>query len=244
MTNDQSLPSEDRVIMVSGANRGIGKAITERLYQDGYCLSLGVRRPEALSNVTATMQPERISTHQWEASDAAASSRWVEDTASRFGRIDGLINNAGVLHEFSVENEDERLLDEMWEVNVKAPLRLIRAALPWLKRSGAGRVVNLLSLSSRRVHTTDVAGYAMTKYAAHALTHAIRYAGWEHGVRATGIMPGWVATDMALSGGAPMRVDEMIQPESIAQLVSTVLALPNTASVVEIPINCVLEPTV
>jgi NAD(P)-dependent dehydrogenase (short-subunit alcohol dehydrogenase family) len=148
-----------------------------------------------------------------------------------------------VAHSFRVDDPDEAKLDEMWEVNVKAPLRLIRAALPHLQQSGSGRVVNVVSLSGKRLKSAEIGGYAMTKYAAAALTHAVRYAGWEHGIRATSICPGLVATDMTADVTAVPR-EAMIQPAAIAQLVATVLTLPNTASVAEIPVNCVLEPTV
>lgn len=128
----------------------------------------------------------------------------------------------------------------MWEVNVKAPLRLTRAAFPYLKHSGAGRVVNIVSLSGRRVKSAEITGYAMTKYALDALTHGIRYSGWEYGIRTTAICPGFVATDMTAGVEAVPR-EHMIQPDAIAKLVAMVLALPNSASVIEVPINCVLE---
>jgi NAD(P)-dependent dehydrogenase (short-subunit alcohol dehydrogenase family) len=80
----------------------------------------------------------------------------------------------------------------------------------------------------------------MTKYALDAFTHGVRYAGWEHGIRATAICPGFVATDMTTDVQVVPR-EQMIRPEVVAKLVATVLALPNSASVTELPINCVLE---
>jgi NAD(P)-dependent dehydrogenase (short-subunit alcohol dehydrogenase family) len=231
---------DHRVVMISGANRGIGRAIAERLAQAGYRLSLGARRPETLDACAPTMDRERILCQRYEARDRDLARRWVAGTVARFGRIDALVNNAAVFHRFRVQNGEEALLDEMWEINVKGPLRLLQAAFPHLSRSGRGRVVNLVSLSGKRLKSDTAAGYAMTKHALTAFTHGIRFSGWEHGIRATAICPGFVNTHMAggVSGIAP---EEMTQPESVAELVETVLALPNTASVVEIPINCVLE---
>jgi NADP-dependent 3-hydroxy acid dehydrogenase YdfG len=186
------------------------------------------------------MDKSRALSCAYDARDAKSANDWVEATHERFGRIDGVVNNAGVAYSFAVENEDESKLDEMWEVNAKAPLRLIRIAFPYLKQSGAGRVINLVSLSGKRVKSAGVMGYAMTKYAAAALSHGVRYAGWEHGVRATAICPGFVATDMTSNVDAVPR-EQMIQPDVIARLVATVLALPNSASVSQVPINCVLE---
>lgn len=228
------------VVLVSGANRGIGQAITRRLYRAGYRLSLGVRRPDSLADTLSGMDPERVAVSRYEATEREAASRWVAGTMDRFRRIDALVNNAGVFHRYRVEDGDEALLDEMWQVNVKGPLRLFQAAFPHLKVHGRGRVVNIVSLSGRRLKSPTAAGYAMTKHALSAFTHAVRYSGWEAGIRATAICPGYVATDMArgVSGMAPAQ---MTSPEDVAELVATVLALPNNASVVEVPVNCVLE---
>jgi NADP-dependent 3-hydroxy acid dehydrogenase YdfG len=229
--------------MISGANRGIGLAIAERLYGDGYTLSLGARRLESLARFLAGVEPGRTLAHVYEAGGKRSAAEWVGATAERFGRIDAVVNNAGIGHDFTIEDEDESLLDAMWEVNAKGPLRVIRAAFPHLKASGAGRIVNIASLSGKRVAGQALTGYAMSKYATMALTHGVRYSGWKHGIRATAICPGFVATDMSADVTSIAQA-EMIQPESIAALVATVLSLPNTASVTEIPVNCRLEHSV
>jgi NADP-dependent 3-hydroxy acid dehydrogenase YdfG len=146
-----------------------------------------------------------------------------------------LVNNAGVARLSAVEDESEDTLDEMWLVNVKAPLRVIRAALPHLKKSGMGRVVNIASLSGKRVKNAN-AGYAMTKFALMALTHSVRRLGWERGIRATAICPSFVATDMTADVQEVDRAD-MIPPEDIAELVACVLSLPNNAAIAELLVN-------
>ena len=80
----------------------------------------------------------------------------------------------------------------------------------------------------------------MSKFATMALSHAVRHGGWEHGIRSTAICPGYVATDMTADVTA-LPAEKMIQPGAIAALVATVLSLPNSASVAEIPVNCRLE---
>ena len=237
------LSPKERVILISGANRGIGRAIAERLYKDGYSLSLGARRPQSLKTLTGKMAARRVFTYAYDANKPRSAAAWVAATARRFARLDGLVNNAGIGMDFTVEDEDESVLDEMWTVNTKGPLRLIRAAFPLLKESGSGRVVNIVSLSGKRVAGEALTGYAMSKFATMALTHAVRYIGWEHGIRATAICPGYVATDMTADVTA-LPPEKMIQPGAIAALVSTVLSLPNSASVAEIPVNCRLEHSV
>jgi NADP-dependent 3-hydroxy acid dehydrogenase YdfG len=233
------LEADDRVVMVSGANRGIGRAIAECLAAKGYLLSLGARRPDSL----AGLEGERVVAHGYDAVHLASAEDWVADTLARFGRIDGLVNNAGILLDARLEDGDEAAFDRLWQVNVKGPLRLTRLAMPHLKASGAGRVVNVVSLSGKRTKG-DNAGYAMSKFAAMALTHATRRAGWEQGVRACALCPSFVATDMTTWARDTVPGHEMIQPADLAELVATVIALPNTASVAELLVNCRFEDMV
>ena len=231
------LPPDGRVIMISGANRGIGLAIARRLHSDGYRLSLGARRPEALAEAVAELANEQVLQCRFDARDAGSAAAWVDATASRFGRLDGLINNAGVLHLHALDDYDESRFDEAWEVNVKAPYRLTAAALPHLRRAGTGRIINISSRSGLR-YVAGSADYCISKFANVALTHAARIEAWDDGVRATAICPGPTATDMAghLDPGA-----DLTQPETIAAIASLVLSLPNNASVPIIPVCCDTE---
>ena len=227
----------DRVALISGANRGIGAAIAAHLAGAGWRLSLGVRKPERFA---APPGGAATLVCRYDAEDTASEAAWVEATVGRFGRIDAVVANAGVMIPKTVIEAEDEDLDLLFQVNVRSPLRLVRAAWPWLTRSGHGRVVTLVSLSGKRVKSARSGLYAASKFAALAVTHAIRHEGWDRGVRATAICPGFVATDMAtaLSDRAP---EDMTQPKDVARLVAMVLDLPNTASVAEIPINSTLE---
>ncbi|MGE0722943.1 MAG: SDR family NAD(P)-dependent oxidoreductase [Alphaproteobacteria bacterium] len=226
---------DGRVAMVSGANRGIGNAIARRLAREGYRLSLGVRRPESVVGLAGA----DIQAFAYEAADPAAGERWVAATLARFGRIDVLVNNAGIHRAITIAEGPESELDELLEINVKAPFRLIRAAWPHLRAGGRGRVVNVASLSGKRVGNLAV-GYQMSKFAVVALAHAVRRAGWEDGVRAVALCPGYVDTDMAGGPTAPPR-ETMTDPDELAELVATVIGLSNTASVAELLVNCRYE---
>ena len=230
------LAPEGRVILVSGANRGIGRAIAEALYDAGYSLSLGARDPATLDPMTGAWDRKRLLTARYDAEDQATHRQWVADTAARFGRVDGLVNNAGTVTRVTVEDEKDEALDRMWAVNVKAPLSMIRTALPHLRRCGAGRIVNVASIAGKAVYNNNV-GYAMTKFAAVALSHATRRAGWEDGVRCTAVCPGFVATDMT-ADVTSFPQEDMMDPNDIAEVVLTVLALSNKASIAELVVNC------
>ena len=226
--------------MISGANRGIGRAIARRLHADGYRVSLGGRSVDALREAMDGLDDDRVDCHHFDATDRSTGDAWVDATVERFGSLDVLVNNAGVVDTADLADLSEEALDWMWDVNVKAPLRLIQAALPHLRRSGSGRVVNVASLSGIRVKGTFAPGYAMTKHAVIALTEATKNAGWDDGIRATAVCPGFVATDMTSDFGEDPAT--MIDPSDLAAMVATTVALPNTASVAQLTVACRLEP--
>ena len=231
-----------RVAMVSGASRGIGKAIALDLAGRGYRLSLGIRTPGAAGDTFAGTETIAF---PYEASSRESAQAWVDATKAAFGRIDVLVNAAGVSAHVGLDpaEGDEDALERLLEINVKGPWRLIQAALPSLRQSGSGRVVNLSSLSGKRVLGANV-GYQMSKHAVIALTHAVRRAGWDDGVRATSVCPGFVATDMTTKHHDTVRPEEMTQPEDLARLVGTTIDLPNTAGVSELLVNWRYEHTV
>jgi len=230
------LSAEGRVVLVSGANRGIGLTVAQHLYDAGYTLSLGARDPASLVAVTKEWNTARVLTAVYDAEDQTSHQRWIAATAERFSRIDGLVNNAGVALDVSVEDDADDELDKLWAINVKAPLSMIRKAMAHLRRSGSGRVINLASIAGKAVFGAGV-GYSMSKFALVALSHATRHAGWDDGVRCTAVCPGYVATDMT-ADVKTLAQEQMIHPSDIAELVVTVMGLSNNASVAELIVNC------
>jgi NAD(P)-dependent dehydrogenase (short-subunit alcohol dehydrogenase family) len=186
-----------------------------------------------------------VLTARFEATGKATHRAWIDATIERFGRIDGLVNNAGMGGRITIEDGkegDDDAIDQVWQVNVKAPLSMVRLCLPHLRASGAGRIINVASLSGKRVRNDNVA-YNMSKFAVMALAHSARRLGWEDGVRATALCPSFVRTDMTRDIGK-VDASEMIDPDDLAELAATVLALPNTASIAELLVNCRLEDMV
>lgn len=224
-----------RVAMVSGATRGIGRAVTERLLAAGYTVSAGVRDPSRLP------AHERLTGHAFDAASPGSADAWVAATLARHGRIDALVNAAGINPRGTLLDPDESAFDAMWTVNAKGPMRVIRAAWPHLVAAGEGRVVNISSLSGKRVRNDNL-GYAMSKFAVMALTQEVRRQGWDHGIRATAVCPGFVDTDMT-SHVTKVSRESMSRPEDIAALIEAVLRLPNTATVAELLVNCRHEDT-
>jgi len=231
----------NRVVLVSGANRGIGRAIAICLHKKGYTVSAGARDVDALTESLGHLDNERLLLARYDAADRQTQTNWVSKTQERFGRIDALVNNAGTGNTFRIDSGDESELDELWAINVKGPLFLTRACLPLLKEAGQGRIVNIGSLSGKRVRN-DNAAYNLSKFAVMALTHGTRRLGWEYGVRATALCPSFVDTDLT-AGVTKITREEMIDPTDLAEMAAMVIALPNTAAVAELLVNCRLEDT-
>lgn len=228
------LDPKGRVAMISGASRGIGRAIAERLLASGFFVSAGVRGRHTLP------EHERLFVHRYSAESESDPGDWVAATVARFGRVDALVNSAGINPKAKLDDADETAIEAMWQVNVKGPLRMIRAALPHLRAAGEGRVINLASLSGKRIVNENV-GYGMSKFALIALTQSLRREEWANGIRATALCPGTVNTDMTLGMTTSPR-DVLTQPEDLAVLAETLILLPNTATIGELLINWRLEP--
>jgi NAD(P)-dependent dehydrogenase (short-subunit alcohol dehydrogenase family) len=230
------MPTTCRVAMISGASRGIGAAIATRLLGAGWAVSLGVRTPGApdLPN------HDNALVCRFDALDPSSEREWMEATIARFGRLDGLVHNAGMMTPKSVLDADDADFDLIFNVNVKSPMRLSQLAWPHLEKAQAGRVVTIASLSGKRVKSAGSGLYAMSKFAAVALGHGLRQCGKDSGVRSTIICPSFVATDM---GNALAKQDstELTQPGDIAKIVHMVLELPKTASIAEIPVHFSVE---
>jgi NAD(P)-dependent dehydrogenase (short-subunit alcohol dehydrogenase family) len=141
----------------------------------------------------------------------------------------------GLLYEAGQEPE----IEQLWQVNVLGPWRLVRAAWPQLAAHGAGRIVVLVSMSGKR-SKGRLAGYTASKFALMGLCQTMRNEGWEQGIRVTAVCPSWVNTDMA-AGVSSLPKTEMSQPGDLAALTSQLLALPNSCVPFELAVNCTLE---
>lgn len=226
------------VALISGASRGIGNHVAAELLRQGWSVSLGMRKP--LMPDWAAGHEDRVQLAAYDAGDVDGEQRWVHHALDRFGRIDALVANAGIMIPKTVIEADDDDIEAMMSVNVKAPRRLAKAAWEALCATGRGRVIILASLSGKRVKSAAAGSYSLSKFAAVALAHAIRQTGFDKGVRATAVCPGFVATDMA-AALTDRASDQLTQTDDLARIIAMLLSLPNEASVAEFAVNCQLE---
>ena len=180
------------VVIVTGASSGIGAAIARRLGRPGMTLVLAARRAEELAAVarevranggTAVPVPTDIT-------DPAAADALVERALAQTGRIDGLVNNAGIGGIASVRADDADV-DRMIDVNLRAPIRLMRAVVPIMAGFRSGSIVNIGSVAGE----VGISGtYTATKFALRGMTDSVRRELAGTGIGVTLIEPGYIAT--------------------------------------------------
>ncbi len=231
-------------IIITGASRGIGRSIAERMVREGHKVSLGLRNKSLITgsildpNVTKSSD---LIINNYDANNPEDATTWVENTYKEFSGINTLIHCAGIFKKTRLNfNEDEKEdIDKLWKINVIGPWLLTRAAWKYLCKSKSSRIIVLVSMSGKR-SKGNLAGYTATKFALMGLCKTIRNEGWDKGVRITTICPSWVNTDMA-KDVKRIKKEDMTQPEDIALIVSNLLKLPNSCIPYDIPINCNLE---
>ncbi len=225
-----------KVMLLTGGSRGIGRAISIEAVKRGWFVSMGVRQPSALSDKreVASGDAEVVGYDASEGHEAG----WVEGVVARRGRIDAVVACAGIFDPESIVTRDDARVVDLFEVNFHAPRRLAAAAWDALVSSGNGRVIIMGSLSGKRVKSARMGLYSTSKFAAVGLAHALRHEGWDHGIRATAICPGLVATDMGVAAGSPLPPETFTQPEDVARLTLDTIEQPPTLSQAEITLNC------
>ena len=179
-----------RVALITGCSTGIGRDLAGRMSVAGYTVVATARRLESLDGVDAAMKLPLDVTSEDSAQDA------VGCVLARFGRIDVLVNNAGLSVQAAVEELQDDALRAMLDVNVLGAMRMLRAVAPILRRQGSGAIVNISSLVGRMAVPVN-GGYSATKFAIEALSDAARQELAPFGVRVIVVEPGSIATGFA-----------------------------------------------
>ena len=213
-----------RAALVTGGSGGIGLAIARALGHDGYGITLSARRQEKLEQAAQRLRDEGLDIHSV-AGDMTDEQdiKWVvAEHRERFGRLDVLINNAGIGIGAAVEDTETKKLDLQLDVNLRAVYLVARESIPMLREAGAEHgkalMVNTASIAGKRGQG-GLAAYSATKFGVVGLSQGLHQELSGDGIQVTALCPGFVATPMTdwIEGEVPK--DKMIQPEDIAESV-------------------------
>ncbi|MEH2047112.1 MAG: SDR family oxidoreductase [Nostoc sp.] len=196
MTTNENTGKEQKVVLITGASSGIGEATARLLARKGIHVILGARRTERLETLVATIRSEGGSAEYQtlDVTDRANFQAFVEFALSKFGRIDAIVNNAGVMPLSKLEALKVDEWDWMIDVNIRGVLNGIAAGLPLMKRQGFGQFVNLSSIGGHAVWPT-CAVYSATKFAVLAISEGLRQENTD--IRVTVISPGVTESELA-----------------------------------------------
>jgi NAD(P)-dependent dehydrogenase (short-subunit alcohol dehydrogenase family) len=219
-----------RAALVTGGSSGIGLAIARMLRDEGFELTLVSRQPERVEAAAADLGAAAVAANMAEADDCA---RVVTEHRDRFGRLDVLVNSAGVGIGGRVEDLPAKHLDLQLGVNLRGLFLVTQAAIPILRES-RGWIINLASIAGT-LPTPGLAAYGATKAAVIALTRSLNEELDADGVRAIAVCPGFVDTPMAQWSG--IEPSEMIRPEDCAEVVRMCLRLSPTARIPQVVIE-------
>ena len=227
---------EGKAALITGASRGIGRAVAQQLAAAGVGLGLASRSGDDLGLDGVVARPCDVR-------NPADLEAIVGETVDRFGRLDILVANAGVgAYGPFLELAPEHL-EEMIDVNVKGTLYAVRAALPHLVESGEADLVTIASEAGRRGLPLE-AVYCASKFAQVGFTRAMDHELRERGVRCTNICPGGVATEFAMGRGRTPEMPElagMMSGEDVAEVVLFALTRPRTHRILETAFRPVTE---
>lgn len=229
---------EGKVALITGASRGIGAAVAQRLAALDVRLGLASRSGDDLGIPDVVARPCDVR-------DPGQVDDAVEAVVARHGRLDILVANAGVGAYGPFLDLSPDFLEEMIDVNVKGTLYAVRAALPHLVRSGEGDVVTVASEAGRRGLPYE-AVYCASKFAQVGFTRALDHELREQGVRCTNVCPGGVATDFALEPGRGRTADVlpgMMSADDVADVIIFVLTRPRSHRILETAFRPMTEPS-
>lgn len=221
----------DQVAIITGASRGIGRAIAQAYAAEGACLRLVATRTDKLTEVAASLQlgADRLMTLAVDVRDRQTSLAAVAQVEQRFGRVDVLVNNARVYRTKPFLDHSDQDFQDMLDVNLFGVLHFMQACLPGMQSRRQGRIVNIASTAGKW-GSRNQSAYNVSKHAVGRLTRCVALEASSHGVTVNAICPGFVQTDMVEELKAQVARSSGLSGEEMVQ-----------AALARVPLGRILE---
>jgi NAD(P)-dependent dehydrogenase (short-subunit alcohol dehydrogenase family) len=184
---------EGKIVVITGCSSGIGRDMAQTLSTTGYAVAATARNPESIGDIDARLKL------QLDVTDEQSVQAAVEAVIRELGRIDVLVNNAGIVVYGAVEEVPLPLMQNMFDVNVFGVIRMIKACVPHMRQSGGGTIINISS-NAGKVSMPVNGAYSATKFALEALTDALRVELSMFGIRVVAINPGLITSSLNVTG--------------------------------------------
>jgi len=206
-----------RVVIITGAWRGLGRAAAERLYQRGASVAVNVRDADRAGQIAGALGGRALAV-PGDVTAEGVAEQIVRGTLERFGKVDILVNNAA----HARSTRFEQLGAEEWrlalETNMTAPFLLMKAALPAMKAQGYGRIINISSSAGRMVSTLGGAHYTASKTGLLGLTRAAAKELGKFGITVNAVCPGMIDTELTRENASQERLEQLAQGFPVPRL--------------------------
>jgi NADP-dependent 3-hydroxy acid dehydrogenase YdfG len=231
---------KDKVVVITGASSGLGEAAARRLAQHGAKLVLGARRLDRLQALARELSLGAAAAVQTDVTRVEQVKALVDHAVQAHGRIDVILNNAGLMPHSPLERGKVQDWDRMIDVNLKGVLYGIAAALPHMKAQRSGHIINVSSVAGHKVRPGSVV-YAATKTAVRVISEGLRQEVKPYNIRTTIISPGAVASELPDSITEPDVAENIrkfyeiaVPADSFARMVAFAMSQPEDVDVNEI----------
>ena len=210
----------EKIAIVTGASRGIGRAISIALAKESAAVVLAARSGEKLKDTAnfVTQAGGKAEIVVTDLADEQAIKNLVKITTEKFARLDILVNNAGVTHSAALQETKTVDWDRCFQVNARAPFILCREALPLLKKAESAYIINIASVVGVKGYPLQIA-YTASKHALRGMTISLAEELKGSNIRVHLLCPGGVDTELVQKVRPDIKKQDLIQPDEIAELV-------------------------
>ena len=212
----------NKTIVITGASKGIGLAIAEKFYAEGWNLALCARNVELLKNHFAVTGNQKVLVLSCDVSDKTQVKTFADEVLNTFKTIDVLVNNAGKFIPGAAHEEAEGTLEMLVETNLYSAYHLSRKLIPQMKSQGSGSIFNICSIASTHAYPNG-GSYSISKFALLGFSKALREELKPHNIKVTALLPGATLTDSW--AGSNLPESRFIKSSDIADLVFSIYNL-------------------